>query len=243
MQVNKSGLEKLLRLQGHERFCFSIWSKTKQTSRQRRFFWVGFLRLDDNKGLLLLRVHSRFPLRRRQRLIGRLLGLLALLLLRRRSCSGPRQRAVDAHSLSVRRSVLPPTNRPPSARPRRIYLRDHPADVARVARQQDGVGLFGEVREGGDVLLCDAQRRRGVSVLQQTCIEVEGGCPGGVPGAAAAHLAGQSLRQHPDGLGFGLRFGQDRLGLAWERRPPLNVSPKQPGLNMGPGRSTHPGPG
>lgn len=64
---------------------------------------------EGNKSLklqehLLLRVHSRFSLMRRGRLIGRLLGLLARPPLRRHQCrdwSGLGQRAVDAHSLSV----------------------------------------------------------------------------------------------------------------------------------------------
>lgn len=48
---------------------------------------------------------------------------------------------------------------------RRRYLCDHPADVAGVTGQEDGVGLFGEVGEGGHVLLGHRQRGGGVSVL------------------------------------------------------------------------------
>lgn len=93
------------------------------------------------------------------------------------------------------------------------HLCDHPADVAAVVGQQDGVGLLGELREGGDVLLRDAQRRRCVSVLRDAKA-IHSLCDGARRhAAAAAHLLGQSLRQDPDGLGLGVRFGHDGLGL------------------------------
>lgn len=76
----------------------------------------------------------------------------------RRRCSSP-----DGEQKSCYRPQLHPPP-PPSGR----YLGDHPADVAAVAGQQEGVGLFGEVGEGGDVLLGNAQRGSGVSVLRDT---------------------------------------------------------------------------
>lgn len=46
-------------------------------------------------------------------------------------------------------------------------LSDHPGDVAGVGRQQDGVGLLGQVGERRDVLLSHAEGGRRVAVLKK----------------------------------------------------------------------------
>lgn len=106
MQVNKSGVKKSP--QTPQMYAFVSQSELKKKTKfiSEGAFGKSFLRLDAavaKNHLLLLPVHWRFWLMRRRRVIGRLLALLALPLLRRRRCclSGLRQRAEDAHRLSV----------------------------------------------------------------------------------------------------------------------------------------------
>lgn len=105
-----------------------------------------------------------------------------------------------------------------SSAPRWKYLCDHPTDVTGVGRQQDGVGLLGQVGEGGHILLGDAERSCRVSVLHKEIhLKKERGnlqwrLSDRQP-TSDVHLQRQSLRQDADRLRFRLRFGQDRLGL------------------------------
>lgn len=46
-------------------------------------------------------------------------------------------------------------------------LCDHSCDVAGVGGQKDGVGLFGQVGEGGDVLFSHTQGSSCVSILKK----------------------------------------------------------------------------
>jgi len=146
----------------------------------------------------------------------------------------------ESHGAGEERARPSPPSGKSQGPPGHTDLRDHAGDVPGVGRQQEGVGVFGELGEGAHVLLRHRERGRGAAVLgtegqrsaasrapprAHPCPTVPS--PGwqrpprrqnadaaGLPQAAAAHLLRQSGCQELNGLRLGPGLDQHSVGFS-----------------------------